>query len=81
MSLFSKQKHVHSEILVPNASDLPNCALNTAPPSRKGGNNTRCISYKRAALNVNLIQAPHYKKTEHVHSFVCIGLEFHEDLF
>ena len=33
--------------------------LNTAPPSRKGGNNTRCISRKRAALYINLIQAPH----------------------
>ena len=31
----------------------------TAPPSRKGGNNTRCISCKRAALYINLIQAPH----------------------
>ena len=34
--------------------------LNTAPPSRKGGNNTRCISYKRAALYIILMQAPHF---------------------
>ena len=34
---------------------------NTAPPSRKGGNNTRCISWKRTALYMNLIQAPHWK--------------------
>ena len=32
---------------------------NTAPPSQKGGNNTRCISCKRAVLYINLIQAPH----------------------
>jgi hypothetical protein len=35
---------------------------NTAPPSKKGGNNTRCISCKRTALYINLIQAPHWKK-------------------
>ena len=29
---------------------------NMAPPSRKGGNNTRC---KRVALYINLMQAPH----------------------
>ena len=35
-------------------------SLNTAPPSRKEGNNTRCISCKGAALYINLIQAPHW---------------------
>ena len=34
--------------------------FNTAPPSRKGGNNTRCISRKRGALYINLTQAPHF---------------------
>ena len=38
---------------------LNSICLNTAPPSWKGGNNTRCISCKRAALYINLIQAPH----------------------
>ena len=28
------------------------------PTFMKGGNNTRCISYKRAALYINLMQAP-----------------------
>ena len=36
---------------------------NTAPPSRTWGNNTRCISCKRAALYINLIQAPHFRLT------------------
>ena len=33
--------------------------FNTAPPLQKGGNDTRCISCKRAALYINLMQAPH----------------------
>ena len=33
--------------------------VNTAPPSQKGGNNTRHISSKGAALYINLMQAPH----------------------
>ena len=35
---------------------------NTAPPSRKGGNSTRCISCKRVALYINLMQAPHWSR-------------------
>ena len=30
----------------------------TAPPSRKGGNNTGCISCKRVAIYINLSQIP-----------------------
>ena len=33
--------------------------VNTAPPSQKGGNDTCCISCKRVALYINLMQAPH----------------------
>ena len=54
---------------------------NTAPPSQKGGNNTRCISCKRAALYINLIQAPQCMKSKkseidskkHLQVYVDIG--------
>ena len=33
---------------------------NAAPPSQKGGKRARCTSCKRVALNINLMQAPHW---------------------
>ena len=38
--------------------------FNTAPPSRTGGNNTRCISCKRVALYIKLMQAPHWRSRQ-----------------